>query len=254
MNSEPVFRLFGFAHLVAIFLIVSIPIGLGIAVRLTNSQRTDRAVAVCLALLLVTNYLAYAFYLWQHRLFVWRQALPFQLCDWAMATIIVALLTRRRSWTEVSYFWGIGGTFQAILTPNLQVNFPDLRAISFFLGHGGIVAGVIYLLIARRFRPTLSSVWRTLAWSQLYLVVTLLVDYLTGVNYGFLLHKPVVASILDYLSDTRWLYLVELEGLALLFFALLYAPFALAGPIEVSEKRTLGGKVAGKKSEKTRPK
>ena len=48
-------------------------------------------------------------------------------------------------------------------------------------------------------------------------------------NYGFLLHKPVVASILDYLSDKRWLYIVELEGLALLFFALLYAPFALRG-------------------------
>lgn len=225
MNSEPVFRVFGFAHLLTIFLIISIPVGLGIAVRLTNSQRTDRAVAVCLALLLATNYLGYAFYLWQHRLFVWRQALPFQLCDWAMATIIVALLTRRRSWTEVSYFWGIGGTFQAILTPNLQVNFPDLRAISFFLGHGGIVAGVIYLLIARRFRPTLSSVGRTLAWSQLYLVMTLLVDYLTGVNYGFLLHKPVVASLLDYLPSERWLYIFGLEGLALLFFALLYLPF-----------------------------
>ena len=146
-----------------------------------------------------------------------------------MVTIIVALLTSRPSWTEVSYFWGIGGTFQAILTPNLQVNFPDIRAISFFVGHGGIVAGVIYLLIARRFRPTLGSVWRTLAWSQLYLVATLLVDHLTGVNYGFLLHKPVVASILDYLSDARWLYIVELEGLALLFFAILYAPFALRG-------------------------
>ena len=29
--------------------------------------------------------------------------------------------------------------------------------------------------------------------------------------------------------DTRWLYIVELEGLALLFFAILYAPFALRG-------------------------
>jgi hypothetical integral membrane protein (TIGR02206 family) len=228
MNPEPVFRVFGFAHLVAILLIVSIPVGLGLAVRMRASRRIDRAVAACLALLLATNYLGYAIYLWQHQLLFWQQALPFQLCDWAMVTIIVALLTKRRSWTEVSYFWGIGGTFQAILTPNLQVNFPDIRAISFFVGHGGIVAGVIYLLIARRFRPTLGSVWRTLAWSQLYLVTTLLLDHLTGVNYGFLLHKPFVPSILDYLSDTRWLYLVGLEGLALLFFAILYAPFAIA--------------------------
>jgi hypothetical integral membrane protein (TIGR02206 family) len=227
MNPEPVFRVFGFGHLIAIFLTISIPVALGLAVRQTGSRRIDRATAACLALLLATNYLGYALYLWRDQLLYWQQALPFQLCDWAMVTVTVALLTRRPGWTEVSYFWGIGGTFQAILTPDLQVNFPDIRAISFFIGHGGIVAGVIYLLIARRFHPTFGSVWRTLAWSQLYLIATLLVDHLTGVNYGFLLHKPVVASILDYLSDTRWLYIVELEGLALLFFAILYAPFAL---------------------------
>ena len=176
MNSEPAFHLFGQAHLVVILLTVFIPVGLGIAVRRTGSRRLDHAVAFCLALLLATNYLGYAFYLWNHHFLVWQQALPFQLCDWAMVTIIVALLTARRSWTEVSYFWGIGGTFQAILTPNLQVGFPDIRFISFFISHCGIVTGVIYLLIARRFRPTIGSVWRTLAWSQLYLVATLLVS------------------------------------------------------------------------------
>ncbi len=226
MHPEPVFPVFGLGHLAVLFLIVALPVGLGLAVRRTNSQRLDRAVAIGLSLMLAANYFGYASYLWQHQLLFWELALPFQLCDWAMVTIIVALLTRRHRWTEVSYFWGIGGTFQALLTPNLQVDFPDIRAISFFISHGGIVAGVIYLLVARQFRPTLGSVGRTLAWSQLYLVSTLLVDYMTGANYGFLLHKPAVASILDFLSDTHWIYILQLEGLALLFFAILYTPFA----------------------------
>lgn len=228
MNPGPVFQLFGPAHLVVILLTIALPLGLGLAVRLTNSRRVDRAVAVCLSLLLVVNYLGYASYLLQRHQLVWQQALPFQLCDWAMVTVIVALLTARQSWSEVSYFWGIGGTFQAILTPNLPVGFPSIRFLSFFVGHCGIVAGVIYLIMARRFRPSLGSIGRTLAWSELYLVATLLVDHLTGVNYGFLLHKPATASILDYLSHTHWLYLVELNALALLFFALLYLPFAIA--------------------------
>jgi hypothetical integral membrane protein (TIGR02206 family) len=227
MHPAPVFQVFGLAHLVAILITVSVPIGLGLLVRLTNSRALDRAIAIAFTLLLLINYLGYALYLWRHDLLYWKQALPFQLCDWAMVTIIVALLTGWRGWTEVSYFWGIGGTFQAILTPNLQANFPDLRVISFFLTHGGIVAGVIYLLVARRFRPMLGSVWRTLAWSELYLVATLAVDQLTGVNYGFLLHKPVVHSLLDLLSNRGWLYILELNGLALVFFALLYAPWAL---------------------------
>ena len=229
MRPDPVFQVFGPAHLAVILVIILVPVGLGMAVRRSGSKRLDLACALGFVLLLASNYIGYGVYVWQHHLVSWQQALPFQLCDWAMFTIIIALLTRWRGWTEVSYFWGIGGTLQAILTPNLQVNFPDIRAISFFVGHGGIVAGVIYLLVARRFRPTLGSVWRTLAWSQLYFVCTLLVDHLTGVNYGFLLHKPAVASLLDFLSDTPWLYLVELEGLALLFFAILYLPFALSG-------------------------
>ncbi|MEO6871196.1 MAG: TIGR02206 family membrane protein [Chthoniobacterales bacterium] len=227
MNPEPAFRLFGPAHLVVILLTLAVPIALGIAVRLSGSRRSDRAAAVCLSLLLVVNYLGYATYLLQRRQLVWQQALPFQLCDWAMVTVIVALLTARRGWSEVSYFWGIGGTFQAILTPNLPVGFPSIRFLSFFVGHCGIVAGVIYLIVARRFRPSLGSIWRTLAWSEVYLAATLLIDHLTKVNYGFLLHRPEAASILDYLSHTHWLYLMELNALALVFFALLYLPFAI---------------------------
>jgi hypothetical protein len=71
--------------------------------RKPRSRRVDRAVAICLAVLLPTNYFGYAAYLWRHQLFFWAQTLPFQLCDWAMVTVIVALVTGQRSWFDVSY-------------------------------------------------------------------------------------------------------------------------------------------------------
>ena len=172
MNSETVFPVFGFGHLVVIFLTISSRLLLADGSP-HGSRRIDRAVAVCLAFLLATNYLGYAIYLWRDQLLYLAAGLAISTLRLGDGHDHRRPAHRAPGWTEVSYFWGIGGTFQAILTPNLQVNFPDIRAISFFLGHGGIVAGVIYLLIARRFRPTLGSVWRTLAWSQLYLVATL---------------------------------------------------------------------------------
>jgi uncharacterized membrane protein YwaF len=90
--------------------------------------------------------------------------------------------------------------------------------------------------VGRRFRPTPGAVIRTFVWSQLYLVVALLVDHLTGVNYGFLLHKPVVHSLLDFLSETRWLYILQLEGLALLFFGILYLPWTIAEALNRSHR------------------
>jgi len=42
-----------------------------------------------------------------------------------------------------------------------------------------------------------------------------------------LLHKPEAFSILSFLSDSWPLYLLEMHGVALLFFLVLYAPFAI---------------------------
>ena len=141
----------------------------------------------------------------------WQNALPFQLCDWAMFAIIVALLTGRERWLEVAYFWGIGGTLQAILTPDLRHAFPDVRFFSFFIAHSGIVVGDRVYDGHARFRPHFSSIWRTFAWSEVYFVVTIIVDLITGVNYGYLLHKPEEASLLDFLSDNWPLYLLQMH-------------------------------------------
>ncbi len=158
----------------------------------------------------------------------WQQVLPFQLCDWTMIAVIVACLNGGRPrWLEVIYFWGIGGSLQAVLTPNLAFGFPDYRFFTFFIDHCGIVIGIAYLMLTRRVRPHIGSVWRTWLWSMLYLAVTLVVDQLSGVNYGFLLHKPEAFSILSYLSDSRPIYILQLNVLALVFFAVLYAPFAI---------------------------
>jgi uncharacterized membrane protein YwaF len=77
------------------------------------------------------------------------------------------------------------------------------------------------------FRPRPIGILRTFAWTEVYFVVAFTIDLLTGVNYGFLLHKPEAFSLLSYLSDWRPLYLVQMHGLALLFFCALYAPFAI---------------------------
>jgi uncharacterized membrane protein YwaF len=70
----------------------------------------------------------------------------------------------------------------------------------------------------------------------MYFVVVFSVDLLTGENYGFLLHKPEAASLLNFLSDSRPLYLLEFHGLAFLFFCALYAPFAI---VDLARGRSL---------------
>ena len=73
-------------------------------------------------------------------------------------------------------------------------------------------------MIMRGFRPHFRSIWRTFAWSEVYFVVTIVVDLITGVNYGYLLHKPQAASLLSFLSDNWPVYLLQMHLLALVFF------------------------------------
>jgi hypothetical integral membrane protein (TIGR02206 family) len=228
MTEAPPLQQFGPAHLSVIFITLTLPIVLAILFRVTKSVVFDRIVRWILVSLLVAIYIGYVTYRWLHGYIEWREMLPMQLCDWTLIAVVVALLKKNRErWLEVTYFWGIGGSLQAIFTPNLQFGFPDFRFITFFVDHGAIVAGIIYLMVSRRFRPTLGSVWRTLLWSEIYLVVALVIDQVTGVNYGFLLHKPEAASLLSLLSDWRPLYILQINLVAIFFYAMLYAPFAI---------------------------
>lgn len=220
------FELFSPPHLVAIFVTLAAPFLLAAAAR--KWARADAITRGTIAILLTLKFIGYGIRASLSGSITWQQALPFQLCDWTMIALVIACWNGGRPrWLEVIYFWGIGGSLQAVLTPNLQFGFPDYRFLTFFIDHCGIVIGTAYLMLTRRSRPTLASIWRTWLWSIAYLFVTLAVDHITNVNYGFLLHKPEAFSILSYLSDSRPIYLFQLNLLALVFFAILYVPFAI---------------------------
>lgn len=227
MNPGPPFEVFGVAHVTVIALTMGSPVALAAVARRSRRRGVERAIGLSISALLLINYFAYLFFVRHFKMVTWQAALPLQLCDWAMAVIIVALLTRSQRWFEVAYFWGIGGTLQAILTPNLPFGFPDLRFVSFFVAHCGIVVGIIFMMLVHRYRPYPGSIVRAFLWSELYFICTYTADRLTGANYGFLLHKPEAFSLLSFLSDSPVLYLFQMHLLALFFYLLLYLPFAI---------------------------
>ena len=241
MSSAPEFHAWSTSHLTVIFLTVGLPFLLALIVHRTKSGLLERSICFAISALLLINYVAYLIVARDFGVTTWYRMLPLQLCDWAMAVIIVALWTGNRRWLEVAYFWGIGGTLQAIITPDLRYGFPDLRFISFFVAHSGIIIGIVFLMLIYGFRPSAIGVLRTFVWTEIYFIVAFSVDLLTGENYGFLLHQPEAGSLLNFLSDSRPLYLLEFHGLAFLFFCALYAPFAI---VDLAKGKSL--KNAGK--------
>jgi len=234
LRGQPPFQHFSGEHLIVLLLTAVLPFVLAALVWRSKSKRVERGIVVAISVMLILNYLIYLVFTRSFGELRWAQMLPMQMCDWAMVVVMVTLWTGNRRWFEVAYFWGIGGTLQAVLTPNLEAGFPSVRFFNFFVAHSGIIVGVVFVMLTQRLRPYPMSIVRAFLWSELYFVFAMIIDHITGVNYGFLLHKPEAFSLLSFLSDYRPLYLLQMHGLALVFFALLYAPFALADLIRGS--------------------
>jgi hypothetical integral membrane protein (TIGR02206 family) len=153
--------------------------------------------------------------------------LPMDLCDWATIAALATLLRPNQRSYELAYFWALSGTLQALVTPDLFYDSPDLRFVVFFAFHGGTVAAVLFLTLAAGMRPWPASIPRVLARSSLYLVAALATNWAFGTNFGYLSAKPANPSLLDVMGP--WpLYIVELVGLAVLYVVVLYLPFFIA--------------------------
>ena len=235
MTSPSRFVLFGPDHLAVLFLTVAIPALLVFLVRSRGGERRIQPIARGLAVSLVLSQVILMGYVLRLGL-PFREHLPLQLCDWAMFTCVAALLWRHRLAYELTYFWGLAGTLQAVLTPDLEKAFPDPGFILFFVAHSGIIVAILFLTLGLGMRPTLRSLWRAFLGLQVYAVTTILLNLWLGTNFGYLLRKPARPSLLDYMGPWPW-YIASLEVVGLALFFLFYAPFALAKPSQSSETK-----------------
>lgn len=222
------FVMFGPSHLAAIAVTLLVPLALAALARWEHpGRRADRIVRIALAVLMLAGWATwYAVSASRGELSL-GNALPLNLCDWAMAALIVALLTRHPFAYELGYFWGLGGTLQGVVTPPIYWDFPHSQFLFFFIQHSGIIAALLYLTLGSGLRPWPRSLPRVIGATLAYAAITGLFDWLLGVNYAFLREKPLTASLLDLMSPWPW-YIPQLVLMGVAFILVYYAPFAVA--------------------------
>ena len=218
------FILFGPAHLAVLALAFLFPLAARFFTR-GHSVR-DRTVRIMLAALLAGEWVLFYIVFWVRGWSEWSNVLPLSLCDWAEAALIIALLSRNQFAYELGYFWGLGGTLQGLITPDLAFGFPDARFLLFMASHAGIIASLLYLTVATGMRPVPASLPRVIAASLVYPLAAGAADYALGVNYGYLHDKGGHVSLLTLLAPWPW-YIGELVLIGFLSIAVYYVPFFL---------------------------
>lgn len=225
IDGEP-FHLLSPSHLVILLLFVVLTAALFVYRKKWRTSAPSRHILrhTLAATLFLTEI---AFQLWHLWTDSWSLAytLPLQLCSVSLLLAVMMLYTKSYALYEITFFAGIGGAAQAMLTPELFYPFPHFRFIHFFLAHAAIIWSCLFMTWVEGYRPTFCSVWKTMGFLNVLLLVALLVNHFTGGNYLFVSHKPENPSLIDYLGEYPW-YILSLEGVALLVFLLLYWPFA----------------------------
>jgi hypothetical integral membrane protein (TIGR02206 family) len=177
-----------------------------------------------LALLLAADAVSYSVGLAVHGTWSPKTSLPLALCDVAVLVAAAACWWRVALLVELTYFWGLAGTLQAIITPDLNVGFPHLVFFQYLVGHVGIVVAALFLVVGMGIAPRPRSVGRVFAITLGYSALVGIVDATTGANYMFLRAPPGEWTLLRILGPWPW-YVASAAGVAIVLFTLLDAPF-----------------------------
>lgn len=224
LTNPPLLEHFSPAHLWALVVTWALGVGLILLARSRRQQKLVRGMEVMLAMLLLTSYPSGIL----ARLFGGVEVnvdvvLPMHLCDVASITGFFALVFRHRLSAELTYFWGLAGTLQALFTPSTCYAFPNPVFFSYFQLHSGVVIAAFYLPLGLGWRPDPGVVLRVWKWGLVYLAFAGLVDLLLGANYGFLRSKAE-GSLMEVLGP--WpVYIIAMAGIALVAFVILQIPF-----------------------------
>jgi len=112
-------------------------------------------------------------------------ALPLQLCDAAIFISAFALVLRTQLLVEMTYFWGLAGTIQAVITPDLPQHFPTFPYFQYYIAHGGIVLAALLLVVGLGQWPRRDAVLRVLVVTVAYTLLVGAIDAATGSNYMY---------------------------------------------------------------------
>lgn len=146
-----------------------------------------------------------------------QRTLPIQLCDLASLASAYALWTHRRWAAGLTYYWGLFLTTQAILTPDLDADFPDPVFLLFWVMHVGTVWAAVYLVWGRGVVPDWRTYRTAVAVTATWVVVVLGLNAALGTNYGFLNRKPATTTALDLLGPWPWYVVAEVAIIAVVW-------------------------------------
>lgn len=162
-----------------------------------------------------------------------QEDLPLHVCRVVAIISPLVLWKRNRYVLGILYFWIFAGTLNANITPDLKMGFPHYEYLCYFMLHSFLLVVPLYAIFVYKINITWTDFKRAFIGANLYMLLTLVVNFSIGSNYMYTKSKPPVETILDAMGPWPW-YLITVQFLALILFLLLIIPFAIKKRLQTS--------------------
>jgi hypothetical integral membrane protein (TIGR02206 family) len=150
--------------------------------------------------------------------------LPLYLCNFAGLAMPFFAHKLNQSFFDIFYFWIIGGTLQAVITPDLRSGFPSFYFFKYWILHLGLIFVIILAVVNLNFKPRFKGIWLSWLALELYFIFMLIINNFLGSNYLYINRKPENPSLLDYFGE--WpMYVLVVQIIVIPVFIILYLPF-----------------------------
>jgi hypothetical integral membrane protein (TIGR02206 family) len=114
------------------------------------------------------------------------RSIPLQFCRLAALIAPIALMTTHPLPRALLYFWGLGLSSQALLTPVYREGFAYFAFWAFWLGHLQIVGSAVYDLSVRGYRPTFRDFMAASLLGLAYVALVVPINATWDFNFGYL--------------------------------------------------------------------
>jgi hypothetical integral membrane protein (TIGR02206 family) len=211
-------------HIVTLF--ISLLVGIGIILYALKKLSYPQQNALGFSLALVAALAVILKLVWKIIVgeFDYILDLPIHMCHFSALAVPFMMARRNRKLFSFLYFWIIVGTLNALLTPDVEENFPHIWYFQYWIEHSTLVIVILYAVFIYGMRPTWKDFWIALLATNIFLVVSLIVNFSIGSNYFYTRAKPEIASLLDIFGPWPW-YLIQGQLMLLAFFLIAIAPF-----------------------------
>ena len=153
------------------------------------------------------------------------------MCHLSSFSISIFLLTNKKVFFNLAFFWGIGGCSMALTQPDVPYKFPDANFLLYFFSHGLLLFAIMLSTITFKNRPYFNELINVVLISlpvvgTIYVINITINSFIESspANYWYLIRFPDGANLTALMPDPP-LHLPIFFVLGLFVFGLIYFPF-----------------------------